>query len=87
MRLESDKMMDRVNLLSVHPRLLWRDHIEYQKIGDKMRGPRPIAGTFDSSYGLFETIGLATIGSEVGTVVDDVFCHHLVEGGVVLTVD
>ena len=75
------------DLLGVHPRLLRRDHIEHQKIGDEMRGSRSIAGTFDGSYGLLKAVGLAAVGSQVGTVVDDIFGHHLTEGGVVLTVD
>jgi hypothetical protein len=75
------------DLLGVHPRLLRRDHIEHQKVGDEMRGSRSIASTFNSSYSLFEPTGLAAVGSEAGTVVDDVFGHHLTEGGVVLAVD
>lgn len=75
------------DILGVHPRLLRSDHVEHQKVGDKVRGPRSIAGTFDGSYSLLEAIGLATVGSKVGTVVNDVFGHHLTEGGVVLTVD
>lgn len=59
------------DLLGIHPRLLRRDHIEHQKVGDKVRSPRSIAGTFDSSYSLLEAISLAAVGSKVSAVVDD----------------
>lgn len=52
-----------------------------------MRSSRSVASTLDSSYGFLEAVGLAAVGSEVGTVVDDIFGHHFIEGGVVLTVN